>query len=58
MMEQVEVRYTVYENSTPGGFVLTEGTMTLPNNGFYQQTIQSMYPNRGVHVSIVRYLDK
>ena len=58
MMEQVEVRYTVYEKSTPGGMVLTEGTMTLPNNGRYQQHVEAMFPGRGVHVQLVRYLDK
>ena len=58
MMEQIEVKYTVYENSTPGGMVLTEGKMILPNNGNYQQHIQAMFPGRGVHVALVRYLDR
>ena len=58
MMEQVEVRYTVYENSNPGGIVLTEGQLILPNNGRYQQHVEAMFPGRGVHTQVVRYLDK
>ena len=58
MMEQVEVKYTVYENSNPGGFVLTEGQLILPNNGRYQQHVEAMFPGRGVHTQVVRYLDK
>ena len=57
-MEQVEVKYTVYENSNPGGLVLTEGKLVLPNNGRYQQHVEAMFPGRGVHTQVVRYLDK
>ena len=58
MMEQVEIKYIVYENPNPGGMILTEGKMILPNNGNYQQHVQAMFPGRGVHTQLIRYIDR
>jgi len=53
---QKEISYTVYENSTPGGFVLTEGRMVIPTMQDPQRLVESMFPGRGVITRLERYL--
>jgi len=56
-MQQKEIKYIVYENSTPGGFVLTEGKMVIPGRIDAQKHVQAMFPGRGVVVALEKYIN-
>lgn len=53
---QKEVSYTVYENSTPGGFILTQGKVVIPTNQDAQRHVEAMFPGRGVTTLVTKYL--